>query len=235
MEKTDAGKRILEETDERKIREPEERRAREEAPEPTQTATSAGDAGDHEMGDQDQDLGLDPGHPKRQISEGATIEQPTAKRMTAPPSSGTPKRGGDSRSSQATAKARVQPERNKRSSEEAGLADRPTTAEFAIVEIWEPTIADNLEAQRLFDITSLEDSINSKLNAVGNMLEADKAAVRGIAESLYLFGYGRVDVAEVFSPPCIASQAQSMGLRPGFSIDFGYAQSKWREMGSQSR
>ena len=65
------------------------------------------------------------------------------------------------------------------------------------------------------DFWSLEDSINSKLNAVGNILEEDKEAVRGIAESLYLFGYGRGEVAEVFSPPRVASQAQFVGLRPG--------------------
>ena len=59
------------------------------------------------------------------------------------------------------------------------------------------------------------------MNAVENMLEEDKEAVRGIAERLYIFGYGRGDVAEVFSPPRIASQAQSVGLRPGFSIDLG--------------
>ena len=80
------------------------------------------------------------------MSEVAIIEKLTAKRMTAPPSSGTPRREGDSTSSQATAKARVQPERNKRSPEEAGLADRPPTADLSIVEVWEPTIADNLEA-----------------------------------------------------------------------------------------
>ena len=40
------------------------------------------------------------------------------------------------------------------------------------------------------------------------MLDEDKAAVRGVAENLYSFGYGRGDVAEVFSPPRIALQAQ---------------------------
>ena len=153
----------MEEAERRKAREPEERRAREEAPETTQAqrpADRAASAGDADASMEEQDPGSPP---KRQISEGTTIEQPTAKRMTAPPSSGTPKRGGDSTSSQATAKARVQPERNERSSEEAGLADGPPTADLSIVEVWEPTIADNLEAERLFDTTSLEDSINSNM------------------------------------------------------------------------
>ena len=53
------------------------------------------------------------------------------------------------------------------------------------MEVWDPTIADNLEAERLLDISSLEDSIKFKVNAVENVLEEDREAVRGIAESLY--------------------------------------------------
>ena len=78
-----------------------------------------------------------------------------------------------------------------------------------------------LRLKDFLDITSLEDSIKSKVNAVENMLEEDREAVRGLAESLYSFGYGRGDVAEIFSPPRIASQAQFLGLRQRFSIHLG--------------
>eukprot|EP00973_Karenia_brevis_P059309 8256019-Karenia_brevis.AAC.1 len=73
---------------------------------------------------------------------------------------------------------------------------------------------EKLEANKILDIQSLEDELNSKVAAIDSYVEESKRVVRGIAESLNSFGYGRGDVAELFSPPRIAAQAQSVGLRP---------------------
>eukprot|EP00973_Karenia_brevis_P025205 3476601-Karenia_brevis.AAC.1 len=125
FEQSEEGKRRIEQAEKRKTKESEERK---ETKRPTAAADSAASAGSADEAMEADRV------PKRQVS-GGVAEQPTAKVRSAPPSSGTRKREGDSQSSQVSAKARVQPERNKRSSGDAGLADRPPVADLSYMEI----------------------------------------------------------------------------------------------------